>query len=392
MKRILCTILSLSILLCISGCSANVNDLISKGKYEDALALIEKNPDKYVDIYDEVRYQVAKQVIEQNDFERAIVLLTDNKNELAPTLLDTAYNSMTAVKIESFYKAMLDEIEDYNPDKLSTDFDYLETSDFYLRICDMLNEVNDIIVRDNKMDNAMQQFVDIFGYEPSSIDQAKNAIKQLYEDLEFETYYDSPFYYYKALHYVMDDLAKNSEFIRFELTETSGFVVVEKPYQFLQDKGLSAKTFAYLLGVCESMGATINRDSEKIIITFENTQSDSYYSRGYYYCAPNSQHTEILDFLSNLSFKINQWGADDIGTWMTVTARNKAAHNLRFLSINAILVNAGGKHIGTTSVLLKNVSDQEIVFKLDFDDITMKELKEKKCSVKFFPAVVIADK
>ena len=56
----------------------------------------------------------------------------------------------------------------------------------------------------------------------------------------------------------------------------------------MQEKGISAKTFAYLLGTCKDMGAEVGRDAERIIVTFENAQSDSYYSRGYYYCAPNS--------------------------------------------------------------------------------------------------------
>ena len=204
----------------------------------------------------------------------------------------------------------------------------------------------------------------------------------------FEQFYDSPFCYYQGLYYVMDTLSKHSDFVRFEMTNTSGFMVVEQPYQFLKEKGISQKTFAYLLGTCKDMGAEIDRDAEKIIVTFENVQSDSYYSRGYYYCAPNSQHDKLSDFYSTLGFSIDTWGCDEIGVWMDVTITNPGKHNLKYLSVDAVLINVNGEHLETASVLLKNVSDTEITFTLDFYDVTMEELVEKNCSVEFFPAIV----
>ena len=453
----------LSMVLCISGCSTNVSTLIEEGKYEEALAIIEENPDKYSDVYDEVRYRVAEIALENNEFEKVVSLLDDNlhngapvllneakynlasiafqnndyelavsylenntyeqatvlladvnyklaeiavdaekyedavnllvnnSNENAPALLARVYELKTAYEIETFYNEMLSEIEEYNPDKWNPNFDYMDGTDFYLRISDMLNETYDIIIRDNKLDNAVEAFTDIFGYEPTSVTQAKDDIEQLTEDLRFELFYDSPFCYYQGLYYVMDTLTKHSDFVRFEMTNTSGFMVVEKPYQFLKEKGISAKTFAYLLGTCKDMGAEIDRDAEKIIVTFENVQSDSYYSRGYYYCTPNSQHDKLADFHNKLGVSIGRWGCDEIGVWMDVTITNPGKYNLKYLSIDAVLINVNGEHLETASVLLKNVSDTEITFTLDFYDVTMEELVEKNCSVEFFPAIVFND-
>lgn len=427
MKKVMCVALILSTVLCFSGCTANVNTLIKEGKYEEALAIIEENPDQYSDVYDEVRYRVAEIALENNEFEKVVSLLDDNLHNGAPVLLNEAkynlayiafqnndyelavrylenntyeqatallasvYELKTAYEIEAFYNEMLSEIEEYNPNKWNPNFDYMDGTDFYLRISDMLNETYDIIIRDNKLDNAVEAFTDIFGYEPTSATQAKDDIEQLTEDLRFELFYDSPFCYYQGLYYVMDTLTKHSNFVRFEMTDTSGFMVVEKPYQFLKEKGISPKTFAYLLGTCKDMGAEIDRDAEKIIVTFENVQSDSYYSRGYYYCAPNSQHDKLSDFYSKLGFSIETWGCDDIGVWMDVTITNPGKHNLKYLSVDAVLINVNGEHLETASVLLKNVSDTEITFTLDFYDVTMEELVEKNCSVEFFPAIVFKD-
>lgn len=348
--------------------------------YEQALTLLA-----------DVNYKLAEIAVDAEKYEDAIDLLVDNSNSYAPALLARVYELKTAYDIEVLYNEMLDEIEEYNPDKWNPNFDYMDGTDFYLRISDMLKETYDIIIRDNKLDNAVDAFKDVFGYEPTSTTQAKEDIEQLSIDMGFEKFYDSPFCYYQGLYYVMDTLSKHSDFVRFEMTTTSGFMIVEQPYQFLKEKGISAKTFAYLLGTCKDMGAEIARDAEKIIVTFENVQSDSYYSRGYYYCAPNSQHDELLDFYSELGFSIDRWGCDEIGVWMDITITNPGKHNIKYLSVDAVLVNVNGEHLETASILLKNASDTEITFTLDFYDVTMEALIEKTCSVEFFPAIVFND-
>lgn len=424
MKRIICCLLLLTIVVTFVSCSANVNKLIENGQYEDALAIIEEDPDKYSDLYDEVRYKVAETAFKNDDFEKVVSLLEDNHYEGASTLLSKAnYNLAsvalqnnefelaigylennnhedaavllahihelkTAYEIEAFFNEMLNEIEEYNPEKWNPNFDYMDGTDFYLRISDLLNETYDIIIRDNKIDNAKEMFKDIFGYEPETIAQAKDAIQQLSHDMGFEKFYNSPFAYYQCLYYVMDTLTKHSGYVRFEMTNTKGFMIIEQPYQFLQDKGISAKTFAFLLGACKDMGAEIDRDAEKIIVTFENVQSDYYYSRGYYYCLPNAQHDELADFQSELSFSIDKWGCDDTGVWIDVIMANTENHNLKYLSVDAVLINVNGEHLEAASVLLKNVNDTVISFTLNFYDVTLEELIEKNASVEFFPAVV----
>lgn len=423
MKKLISLLLLLSI-VALSGCSSNVDGLIEKGQYEEALAIIEEAPDKYADIYDEVRYKVAENAFENNEFEKVISLVENNQYEGASALLaDAKYNLASAAlqnnefelaidylennthddaaelltrtyelkaayEIETFYNEILTEIEEYNPDKWNPNFDYMDGTDFYLRISDSLNETYDIIIRDNKIDNAKEMFTDIFGYEPDTTAQAKDAIQQLAQDMGFEKFYDSPFSYYQCLYYVMDTLTKHSDYVRFEMTNTSGFMIIEQPYQFLRDKGISTKTFAYLLGTCKDMGAEIERDAEKIIVTFENAQSDSYYSRGYYYCIPNSQHNKLADFQSNLGVSIGKWGCDETGVWMDVTMTNPKKYNIKYFSVDAVLINVNGKHLETASVLLKNISDTEITFTLDFYDVTLEDLIEKNASVEFFPAVV----
>ena len=349
------------------------------------------NYEQAITLLADVNYKLAEIAVDAEEYEDAVNLLVNNKNENAFALLARVYELKTACDIETFYNEMLNEIEEHNPDKWNPNFDYLDGADYYLRISDMLNETYDIIIRDNKLDNAIDAFMNVFGYEPTSVTQAQKDIEKLSADMGFEKFYDSPFCYYQGLYYVMDTLSKHSDFVRFEMTNTSGFMVVEQPYQFLKEKGISAKTFAYLLGTCKDMGAKIDRDAEKIIVTFENVQSDSYYSRGYYYCTPNSQHDKLSDFFSKLDFSIDRWGCDEIGVWMDITISNPGKHNLKYLSVDAVLINVNGEHLETASVLLKNVSDTEITFTLDFYDVTMEELVEKNCSVEFFPGIVFND-
>ena len=358
MKKLVILILCMACSFVFCACGADVNELIEQGKYEDALELIEKNPNKY---------------------------------ENASDLIDSINNQMTACEIENCYKEMLAEIEETNPDTFNANFDYLEGADFYLKIKDMLDEVNNIIVRDNSIDNAKDGFVNIFGYEPKSISETKDAINELYDTLGFEEYYDSEFFYLQALYSIMWELTRDSESVRYEMTDSSGFMIIEQPYRLLKDKGVSAQTFAYLLGVCENMGGQVSRDSERIIVTFENSDSEIYYSRGYYYCAPNSQCEQIDGFLNNVEISIGTWGLDDIGVWNEVTLTSDSKYDIKNLSIDAILINVDGEHIATDSILLNDINDKNITFTLEFDDVTMEQLKEKNCSVTFFPAVVMND-
>ncbi|MBE6617191.1 MAG: tetratricopeptide repeat protein [Ruminococcaceae bacterium] len=97
MKKVIYAVLMLCIILCISGCSTNVNTLIEVGKYEEALAIIEESPDEYPNIYDEVRYRVAEIALKNNEFEKAVSLLDGNLYNDASALLDeTKYNLASA--------------------------------------------------------------------------------------------------------------------------------------------------------------------------------------------------------------------------------------------------------------------------------------------------------
>lgn len=391
MKKYIILVLTVVLMLSLCGCSNKVDRLIEQEQYEEALLIMEKKPDKYKDLYDEIRYNVALNSFNNNELEKAIDLLTDNNYDNAQTLLNDVQNLKSAIKIEEIYNEMKKEIEEYNPDKWNPNFDYMDSADFYFKIKEMLDETNDIIVRDNKLDNAIKNFVEIFGYEPTTIEEAENALTNLSDELNFDEYHSSEFFYYHVLDYVMTTLTRESEFVRFDLTETSGFMIIEKPYSFLKSEEISEKVFAYLLGTCENMGASISRDLEKIIITFKNTQSDSYWSRGYYYCAPNSQYSKISKFNDNVKYTIEEIGLDEVGVWTENIITNEEKYNIEYISMNAILIAEDGKHVGATSILLEDINEEEIHFTLDFDGMTLEDVKGPKCSVTIFPAVIMSE-
>lgn len=417
-----------------SSCSINmplltseekkVSTLIEEGKYEDALSIIEKNPDSYTDIIDEVKYNVALSKIEDKDYESAIELLDGNPYKQAFELLNEAKynlaviyydnkeydkaipfldansygNSMkllneinnlqTAIEIEKQYLAMLQEIDDYNPNEWIPDFDYMDGSDFYLRINNMLNYTYDILEKDNNLDWASASFEEIFGYKPQYIASAKSAIKDLQKKLEFDTFYASPFYDYMALHYVMGNLTVNSEYVRSEMTETSGCVIIERPYQFLKKNRISAKTFAYLLGTCKDFGGTVERDAEKITITFVNTEY-GYSPSGYYYCAPNSQHDKIFNFYNNFKLDAVDAYITPAGLEVTYELTNYKQYDIKYLSINLILSNKYETHVSCASNLIKNFDDRTITFTVLFRDTTIEDLPDSEYGWYYFLAAVM---
>ncbi len=462
-KRALLGLASISIVLCMSACSVDVNNLIEDGKYEDALVLIEKTPDKYSDLYDEVKYKVAESEYESDNFERvidllennsyqnalellneakynmasiffqngeyekalnylennsykladalideinfkfaedavdaedydkAIDLLKDNECKEAPAMLVHVQSIKSAIGIEHFYKEMQKEMDEYNPDKWTPNFDYLEAEDFYVRIYDMLNDTYDTIIRDNSLDKAYDAYVDIFGCEPISVQKAKESISQMKEDLGFEECLDSPFYYYWVLDYVMVHLGRNSNNVRFEMTESSGFMIIENPYEFLKESSISAKTFAYLLGTCEGLGANIERDENRIIISYKNVHVDDYYSRGYYYCSPNSHAEKLYSYVSNMLFDNYDAYLDDEGFNVTIEFASTENYRLKYLSTEWVLMDTNGKHIESASKLLTDITTDKIVFDICFKGVTEDDFPDDTYSVHYFISPVLND-
>lgn len=436
-KNVIIAIVSVAVVIIISliailggagknnGSLTSVNDLIERGKYEEALEKIEENPDKYVNVYDEVRYKVAEIAFENGEYEKGAALLANNSYEQTPSLLNAinyklaeraldkgnyetainllkensfensdallnyAYDLSVAAEIEKHYNEMLAEIDEYNPDKWTPNFDYMDGSDFYLRINDMLNDTYDILVRDNNLEKAQEQFDEIFGYKAKSISQAKKDIENLKELLGFEESYNSPFCYYFSLHYLMEDILKNTDNVRFELTETSGFAIIEHPHLFLQEKGISSKVFAYLLGTCKNFGGEITCDKERIVITFKNTEYGEYFSRGYYYCAPNSQHDTMFNFYDDLNFDSVEAYITSDGLEVTYEIKNDKQYDIKYLSINVILLDKYDNHIECSSKLLKNVDDKTITFTVLFRDVTLDDLPDSEYGWYYFLAAVM---
>ena len=425
MRKVVCLTGILCLMVSLVGCSNKVNKLIEEGKYEEALYLIEEDPTKYSEIIDEVKYimaleliengeyvkaldlleeastqyseiidevkyNIALECIENDDFDKALEFLEENSYENASNLLKETLNLRAASDIEKCLYEMDEIINDYNPDTWVADFDYMEASDFYTILCDSLNDTYDALVKYNDIKNVETQLIDIFGFVPDGVEEAKKIIDEFKDELEYDEFCGSSFFNCFVLNYVMTELGRDSEYTRFEMTDTSGFFIVEKPYEFLSEKSISAKTFAYLLGTCIDYGAIIERESDKIIVTYENVQRDEFYSRGYFYCAPDDQTDKLNDFWEkNETVELYDIYLNNDSLEMKIILNNENGYDFKYMSFDVIISNEQGKHVQMTSKLLKNISDEDIRFSIVFDDFVETEFPDGVFNIHIYPGTVL---
>lgn len=445
MKKWICFVLLICLSIAVCGCEEQADHpattvdqalvLMEEGNYKEALVLMEKNPEKYADVYDEVRFYVGKTAFEsenyqdavkllQNnahpqaaalleeanyllavqlmetgeyetaiaclennsfdgaarllkeakyrlacvameaeDYAKAIPLLENNNYLYAGTLLKEARNLGAAIEIEQHYQEILTQIDADHPG-----------TGYYTKLCDMLNEIHATLERDGHVDNASEQFAEIFGYKPKSVAGAKEDMERLQTELVTKYFYDTPFIPYTVMDYLMEIWGRPCVYTHFEMTDTHGSMFLDQPYEFIKKASISPKTMAYLLASFYDEGAQITRAGSTIIITFEKFQPNGDYSRGYLHCAPNSQEQEIEGFFMGMSFDHYDAYLDTDGLYVTVTFTPATRYYLRYLSIELMLLDINDNCVTGSSHLLENVSDSTITFTAFFEGVESKDL------------------
>lgn len=381
-------IIVITVFLCfITGCTDKVNSLIEQGKYEEALILVEENPEKYKDIYDEIRYHNAKISFENGDYEQAITLLENNFYSGSSEIRNKALNLKSAIEIEYYYNELLHEKDEHNPDRWIPNFYYMDGVDFYIRLNGMLDDAYDTIVKDNSLENANDKLLELFGVVPPVVSQAKSIIDMFRDESHLykldKMQYAQPY----ALDYLMDGLTKYNKFVRFEMTKSSGYMIIEKPYDFLQSKMISSKTFSYLLGVCEDYGANVSRNKDRIEVHWPYWEN----AMGYYYCAPNTQHNDLKKIYNTSTLIIEEGIIYDDGLEVNLTFDFSEKIDAKYISSSFFLANRDGFEIASVYSLKKDVNSDSIEYTIFFEDIDESDLPGDEFIINYLWTIVLND-
>lgn len=464
MKKWICFILLICLSLAASGCTEQADSptepvattadqaliLMEAGNYREALVLMEKNPEKYADVYDEVRFYAAKTALESENYQDAVPLLQDNTHPEAAALLEEARyllagqlmkageyeaaivclenNSFdgaarllkeakyrlacVAMEAEDYAKAigLLEdnsymyagtllkearnlgaaiEIEQYYQEILTQiDADHPGTG-YYNKLCDMLSEISATMERDGNVDNVSEQFAEIFGYKPKSIAGATEDMERLRAELVTKYFYDTPFIPYAVMDYLMEIWGRPCGYTHFEMTDTHGSMVIDQPYEYIKKASISPKTMAYLLASCCAEGAQVTRDGSTITITFDKYRPDGDYSRGYVHCAPDAQEQKVEGLFMGMTFEHYDAYLDDDGLHVTVTFTPATRYYMEYLSIELFLVNTNDDCVADSSHYFENISDSTITFTVLFQGVKSEDLPGSQYMLLYYLAAVM---
>lgn len=266
--------------------------LLANQQYEEAILLanqyIDKNGEKeeYKNLINECNYFIGKQYFENNEYIKAYNYLHNNNYSEAIELIKEVeplyYSQVASDDIINNYNTMLDDIskqyENENTMEQLTNSHY-DGSQFYLNIGMKLDQLMKAIDNDKDINDFEDVYNDIFGFLPKDNKEAKELI----EDLQKTVIWDiNEYHLYYVMNYITD-----SDYIA--ITEENGqrIIEIEHPDKFLEDKKITAKTFAYILGVPKEYGLKIEQDTTKIkLICYKG-------SRLYGYCSIGTNNEEL---------------------------------------------------------------------------------------------------
>lgn len=398
--RKLCILFLCVVLL--AGCSKTPTELIENGDFDEALQLVEEEKEKYSDVYDEIRFKVAQNRFQENDYEGVLELLKENeydgKKELedqtkyllaeieyangnyeeafslllnnnyteTDVLLDKINQTLSLNSFSKYYQELQDEKDEYNPDKWISDFDWLDGMDFCERVRQSVINVRDEIVKDGTVDGVIEEFYRIFGYYPEDTEEATQRIETFYDDMNFSfsPNIDTIFLYLDA---ICSKLLWN-EFVRTEMTDTKGFMIIENPYQFFKSNKISEETFANLCGVLDDYGVEIEVRNEKIEITWFKE------SAGYPYCISKEDQAKFMELCNNENLEFYHSAVYDYrDSSFTVTCHldNLEGQPYKYVVVKAILTDMEDNVFGYDFAEFNNVTDSNLSFSYVFNDVDL---------------------
>ncbi|WP_305152235.1 hypothetical protein [uncultured Dubosiella sp.] len=154
------------------GCSSKdeVTPLIEEEKYEEAYAIIEKEPEKYKDKKDKVAFQLAEIAVSQKQYDKALEYLNENEFEGAKELKEeTKKKKVDADFIKDMAKALDERYKEY--DKRKSEFSKEANSSYIQKELDIIKKYADVDFYDDELEGWVKEYVEATERQFKSFEQ-----------------------------------------------------------------------------------------------------------------------------------------------------------------------------------------------------------------------------
>lgn len=311
MKKTVMVLMCMLFIVTLTGCGNDVSKLMEDEKYDEAYAIIKKDPDKYDSYVDECRYYLGKQATKDKKFVKAHGYFKDNEFEDAEKqlkiILSSYKSEVKAREVEKYYNEMLKEI---NAGKKGISYYY-----------DLASRIDAISINTEEDVKANKEVInDLFYIEGPSLVKVNELKKKLRDAINKDAKID-------VISSVTEYLWEAEDFECEFIDENTGVMIVSDVSDFLEEKNISAKSFACILATYKDYGAVITRKNETIVIRWDKS------TRGYDYCATMDEHIELADWYEVNSAIVEHTGRENGKDYFTVTIKNPENIDFRFVSV-----------------------------------------------------------
>lgn len=253
MKKSLKYLLCMLVLFFMTGCSNKVEKLMKDENYLEALNVIKESNGKYDEYKDECRYLLAKQNIEDNDYDNAYSLLQDNNfkgaKELQEDIEDEYNKQVSANNFIDRYENLVSEAQSR-----------AGGTNFTIGLKIKMNLLRDSIDKEN---DYTQEFEAYFNSKPSIKQEDLKKVDAIISIVEEE---NSDLLAIDVINYLTRDTEA-----KVEDRTINTAILIEDTKAFLQEKGITDMTLAYMCCVLSDYGieAEIGNDGTTLELVCE---------------------------------------------------------------------------------------------------------------------------
>ena len=268
-----------------------INELSTDKNYEEAVTYIKDSKDvfndeeKYKTLLDEYRYLLAEQQYKEKSYVDAFDNLKDNEYDKASALLKKVtplYKSEEAVdEILEIYQSMSDWLDNLI-DKGSNYYEKqmiinsgADWDAFYINRGSAIAKLKDSL-ETKTVEECSSQIKDIIGYLPKTKKECNKILDELQKVFITKGGFKDYNGYY--LPFVMTYITASDKYVKKTRDDSEGTITINQVDKYLKEKHISAKTFAYMLGIPTMYKMSIEKQNDSLKLTFPE------YSHNYAYC------------------------------------------------------------------------------------------------------------
>lgn len=340
-KKCFCFMLSMLICFGLTGCSNKVDQLMSEKNYKAAYNIMKDNPDKYSDIYDECRYNLAKQYYKSKKYAQSYKLLKNNDYKKSSKLLKEVkplyMNQKYLNEVNKTYDNIINKVNSSWKGKIYLNIDgtEIDSKDFYYAMGSLIESIiqkidnNEYDIEENK-----SEVKNIVGYLPEDVQTLRSDLSKLQK--YFIT--DKSEYALGKTSNLFRDINKNYVQTYVDSNE-NGHFLFNNLYNMIDAEKISPLAFSCILALYKAYGAEITIDNYIDVSWNKST-------KGYDFCAPNNQWGKILNWENNLQIDWEQYldGTDGVAK---AYIHNPNGLNFKFISIYTIIYDGNDNYIST---------------------------------------------